>query len=115
MSDEARFTTIRRETPADGVAWIVLNRPEKANAQNARLLHELDQALEAAARDEIRFFRALIHQNPSAIFLEHLGPIEKTFNPLKDLMEKVVWSRQLSSNETSFHHMMTKSKINHEV
>ena len=52
MSDEARFTTIRRETPADGVAWIVLNRPEKANAQNARLLHELDQALEAAARDE---------------------------------------------------------------
>jgi enoyl-CoA hydratase len=46
------FNTIRRETPTAGVALVVLDRADKANAQNARMLSELDRALEAAARDE---------------------------------------------------------------
>jgi enoyl-CoA hydratase len=35
----------------DAVGIITLDRPEKANAQNARVLHELDEAWDRAARD----------------------------------------------------------------
>jgi enoyl-CoA hydratase len=42
---------IVREDPAEGVARVVLNRPEHHNAQNLALLYELDTALSAAARD----------------------------------------------------------------
>lgn len=52
MTDSAAFTTIRRETPEPGIALVVLDRPEKANAQSARMLHELNRALDDAARDE---------------------------------------------------------------
>ncbi|OWU83213.1 hypothetical protein ATO6_19785 [Oceanicola sp. 22II-s10i] len=38
-------------TPADGVARITLNRPDKRNAQNAPLLYALDAAFQKAARD----------------------------------------------------------------
>jgi enoyl-CoA hydratase/carnithine racemase len=44
----------------DRVAVITLNRPEKANAQNARLLHELDHAWDLAARD--RAVRVIVLQ-----------------------------------------------------
>jgi enoyl-CoA hydratase len=46
------FSTILIDTPDPGVARIRLNRPDKANAQSARLLAELDRALHDAARDE---------------------------------------------------------------
>jgi enoyl-CoA hydratase len=49
VTDPAR---IRTEHPAGGVARIVLNRPDKRNAQDYRLLYELDDAFTAAARDE---------------------------------------------------------------
>ena len=39
------------ETPHPGVERIVLNRPERRNAQNPTLLYELDEALNAAAQD----------------------------------------------------------------
>jgi enoyl-CoA hydratase len=42
---------VRREDPAEGVARIVLARPKKANAQNNRLLYDLDKLLTAASRD----------------------------------------------------------------
>ena len=51
MDSTAPFTTITVDAPDAGVARIMLNRPEKANAQNPRMLHELDRALEDAARD----------------------------------------------------------------
>jgi enoyl-CoA hydratase len=44
--------TVRYEAPAPGVARVVLNRPERANAQNVQLLYELNAALDHAARDE---------------------------------------------------------------
>jgi enoyl-CoA hydratase/carnithine racemase len=44
-------TYIRREDPAEGVARIVLARPEKRNAQSPELLYQLDDALLAAAND----------------------------------------------------------------
>ena len=40
------------DRPVDRVARVTLNRPEKRNAQNTRLLFALDHALGAAARDD---------------------------------------------------------------
>lgn len=40
------------ETPEPGIARIVLNRPETANAQDTQFLYELNDAFERAARDE---------------------------------------------------------------
>lgn len=42
---------IRREDPAEGVARVVLARPEARNAQSPDLLYELDASLAAAAAD----------------------------------------------------------------
>ena len=43
---------IRYETPADRIARIVLNRPDKRNAQNGELLYALDAAFSRAAADD---------------------------------------------------------------
>lgn len=45
------FQTLLYETPAPHVARIVLNRPETRNAQNTAMLYELNDAFDAAARD----------------------------------------------------------------
>ncbi len=49
MSD---FETIRYEMPATAVARVVLDRAGKRNAQNMRMLYELDQAFRRAATDD---------------------------------------------------------------
>ena len=46
------FQTILYESPAPHVARIVLNRPETRNAQNTRMLYELNDAFDAAAQDD---------------------------------------------------------------
>lgn len=46
------FETILYETPAPHIARITLNRPEARNAQNTRLLYELNDAFDLAARDD---------------------------------------------------------------
>jgi enoyl-CoA hydratase len=46
-----KFETLLYETPAPHVARIVLNRPDTRNAQDTRLLYELNDAFDAAARD----------------------------------------------------------------
>ena len=46
------FETILYETPAQHVARIVLNRPETRNAQDTKLLYELNDAFNVAARDD---------------------------------------------------------------
>jgi enoyl-CoA hydratase len=46
------FETIAYELPADRVARISLNRPETRNAQNTKLLYELNDAFNMAARDD---------------------------------------------------------------
>lgn len=43
---------VRRETPAPGVARLVLNRPERRNAQNQQMLYDLDAEFVSAARDD---------------------------------------------------------------
>lgn len=43
---------IRTETPSAGIARIVLSRPEKRNAQNPAMLHQLDAAFSAAVADD---------------------------------------------------------------
>ncbi|MEZ5234708.1 MAG: enoyl-CoA hydratase [Acidimicrobiales bacterium] len=45
------YTRIRVEEPAEGVTRVVLARPEAANAQDRRMLYELNDALDRAARD----------------------------------------------------------------
>lgn len=42
---------VRREDPAEGVARVVLARPERRNAQSPAMLYQLDAALTAAANE----------------------------------------------------------------
>ena len=49
MSD---FESILYETPVEHVARIVLNRPETRNAQDTKLLYELNSAFDRAAQDD---------------------------------------------------------------
>lgn len=44
--------TVRYEQPDPEIARILLNRPERANAQNVQMLYELNAALDHAARDD---------------------------------------------------------------
>jgi enoyl-CoA hydratase len=46
------FDTIRYEEPFTHVARIVLNRPDARNAQNTKLLYELNSAFDHAAQDD---------------------------------------------------------------
>jgi enoyl-CoA hydratase len=46
------FEHILYETPAQHVARIVLNRPNARNAQNTKLLYELNSAFDVAAQDD---------------------------------------------------------------
>lgn len=43
---------VRRDTPANGVARVVLTRADKRNAQDPHLLYQLDAALSEAAQDD---------------------------------------------------------------
>ncbi|MCC6438040.1 MAG: enoyl-CoA hydratase [Acidimicrobiales bacterium] len=45
------YDRIRVEAPAPGVTRVVLARPEAANAQDRRMLYELNDALDTASRD----------------------------------------------------------------
>jgi enoyl-CoA hydratase len=47
----AEFETVRYETPATGVARIVLAREAQRNAQDKRMTYELNAAFDRAARD----------------------------------------------------------------
>ena len=46
------FEIILYETPAEHIARIVLNRPEARNAQDTRMLYELNDAFDIAAQDD---------------------------------------------------------------
>ena len=49
--NEGEYQTIRYEQPVPGVARVVLARPETRNAQDKRMLYELNSAFDRAARD----------------------------------------------------------------
>ncbi len=52
MADyEGRWTTIRVELE-EGIAWVILNRPEKRNAMSPTLNREMREALEALELDD---------------------------------------------------------------
>ena len=51
------YQTVIYETPAPHVARLVLNRPETRNAQDTRMLYELNQAFDRAAQDKLGLFR----------------------------------------------------------
>jgi enoyl-CoA hydratase len=48
---EPSYTRIRTDRPVDGVSRVVLARPEAANAQDTRMLYELNDAFERACAD----------------------------------------------------------------
>ncbi len=52
MSADHESQYIVYETPEQGIARIVLNRPETANAQDTRFLYELNAAFDRAAHDD---------------------------------------------------------------
>ena len=52
MSQAADFTEIRYERPAEPVARIVLARPDKRNAQDMKMLYQLNKAFDRAAQDD---------------------------------------------------------------
>ncbi|MGA1370504.1 MAG: hypothetical protein ACO3Z6_02785 [Pseudomonadales bacterium] len=57
MSEAAAvsFETVKYTVPEPRIARILLNRPDRANAQNMQLLYELNSALDrACADDDIR-------------------------------------------------------------
>jgi enoyl-CoA hydratase len=47
-----KYDSIRYEEPAERIARIVLARPEKRNAQDTKLLYELNDAFDRAAQDD---------------------------------------------------------------
>ncbi|MBM3684115.1 MAG: enoyl-CoA hydratase [Actinobacteria bacterium] len=52
MAETSDFTRIRYDHPVDGVARVTLARPEAANAQDRRMLYELNDAFDRASRDD---------------------------------------------------------------
>ncbi len=50
-TDAQQYTAIRVDEPTTGVTRVTLARPETANAQNRRMLYELNDALDRASRD----------------------------------------------------------------
>jgi len=52
VADSDAPVLVKMQYPAEGICRIVLDRPKKANAQNNRLLYELDECLTKASRDE---------------------------------------------------------------
>jgi enoyl-CoA hydratase len=52
MDAKSEPAYILYETPEDGIARIVLDRPEAANAQDTKFLYELNDAFDRAAHDE---------------------------------------------------------------
>ena len=72
MTDELNF--IRYEGVTNGVARIVLNRPEKRNAQNKGMLYELNDSLDKAAQDN----------NCKVIVLAAEGPDFSSGHDMKD-------------------------------
>lgn len=51
MSDDQNIERVRYETPEPAIARVVLARPETRNAQDHRMLYELDRAFDRAMRD----------------------------------------------------------------
>lgn len=48
----SEFATLRYEQPVDGVARIVMNRPEARNAQNLQMTYDLNAAFDRAVADD---------------------------------------------------------------
>ncbi len=46
------WTTVRAEVDEHGIAWVTLNRPEKRNAMNPTLNHEMLEVLDAVEGDD---------------------------------------------------------------
>src|SRR5690349_1462623 len=73
------------DRPADRVVRITLNRPEKRNAQNTRLLFALDDALVAAARDD----------TASVIVLAAAGPDFSAGHDLAETEQATVFAERV--------------------
>ena len=48
---EGKWQTVKVEVDAEGIAWVILNRPEKRNAMSPTLNREMAQVLETVELD----------------------------------------------------------------
>jgi enoyl-CoA hydratase len=48
----ADYETVRYETPAPGIARVVMNRPDARNAQNLQMTYDLNAAFDRAVQDD---------------------------------------------------------------
>ncbi len=87
-------STIRYEV-TDAVATITLHRPEAANAQNSRMIDELDRAFDRAdADDDVR-----------VVVLAAAGKHFSAGHDLKELLAgEEYWSAQRATPEGKLHH-----------
>lgn len=81
------YETIVYEQPAEGIARLVLNRPELANAQSIRMLYELNDGFNRAAQDD-------------AIRVIILAANGKHFSGGHDLHEFPQWTQNRDQHQT---------------
>lgn len=78
QSGKTGYDTILYERPAPRVARIVVNKPESRNAQSYRMLYELNQAFDVAAKDN----------DVSVIIVAAAGPDFSSGHDLRDAERK---------------------------
>jgi enoyl-CoA hydratase len=74
---EATYTQIRLEHPAEGVARITLARPDTRNAQDRKMLYEINTALEATMHDDDVRVVIIAADGPHFSSGHHLGDTSK--------------------------------------
>ena len=64
----------------DGVAWITINRPQKANALTISMLQELEKLLNEIGRDGISLqrYKGLGEMNPQQLWETTMDPENRT-------------------------------------
>lgn len=77
MSEEHAFTEIRYEQPAERVSRIVLARPDTRNAQDLKMLYEINRALDYAMQDDAVRVVILASDGPHFSSGHHLGDHSK--------------------------------------
>ena len=71
-SSPATFETLIYEIPEPHIARIRLNRPDRANAQDTKLLYELNAAFDKAAHDDdVRV--AVLYEKPHTTYAPELA------------------------------------------
>lgn len=91
-SDADAWRHIRYEQPDSDIARIVLSRPERRNAQDARTLYELNAAFDRAAHDTAVKVIILAADGPDFSSGHDLNPDERIRDLADDYTTVGCWS-----------------------